>query len=451
MEFKNLTPFDALCFSAMDPTGAEHPVVVMKVGYRLQSSPQGWAAEVMDETPLALCLADQHRDEPGMSSVAQESDLAPYKPRCDVLVVGKTYAPNERPTQEWTCRVRLSAPPTPTPWSEPQAPQPLNPMMGLTERQRRDWEHSREQARLQHEHQLRQAPKVLLDKTLRACGPSEFKRNVLLPGWHRTAPRAASEVDLLWEHAFGGANRVHQPKAPEAPPLYDEVCFANPLGTGWIEHGWFAALRKAKQPRPRSIRAPQIEYPDEVQGAPVFLRNPPAPLDAARMAQRVQQGYGPRPAGLGPTGRAWAPRLALAGTYDDTWLAHKHPAPPDDFDFAYWNGAPADQQIGHLPLGVCIELWNLAPPAQCPSGHLSVTLPRHRAFVLMRMDSGVMLPLPMLTDTVQIDTEQMTVALTHRISLRAGLSLRSLELRFEVDPDAPLVRWEPGSEQLAQV
>jgi hypothetical protein len=63
----------------------------------------------------------------------------------------------------------------------------------------------------------------------------------------------------------------------------------------------------------------------------------------------------------------------------------------------------------------------------------------------MRLDSGVMLPMPMLTDTVLIDTEQMTVALTHRISLRAGLPLRALELRFEVDPDAPLVRRQPAA------
>jgi hypothetical protein len=38
-----------------------------------------------------------------------------------------------------------------------------------------------------------------------------------------------------------------------------------------------------------------------------------------------------------------------------------------------------------------------------------------------------------------------TVALTHRISLRAGLPLRALELRFEVDPDAPLVRRQPAA------
>ena len=35
MEFRNLTPFDALCFSALGMDDQEYPVLVLKVGYRL--------------------------------------------------------------------------------------------------------------------------------------------------------------------------------------------------------------------------------------------------------------------------------------------------------------------------------------------------------------------------------------------------------------------------------
>ena len=35
MEFRNLTPFDALCFSALGVDDQEYPVLAMKVGYRL--------------------------------------------------------------------------------------------------------------------------------------------------------------------------------------------------------------------------------------------------------------------------------------------------------------------------------------------------------------------------------------------------------------------------------
>ena len=82
MEFRNLTPFDALCFSALDVRDDEHRVIAMKVGYQLTRQPDGtWHAVVMDGEPVPLCTADEHYGEPGRSSVFQESDLAPYKPR----------------------------------------------------------------------------------------------------------------------------------------------------------------------------------------------------------------------------------------------------------------------------------------------------------------------------------------------------------------------------------
>ncbi|MCU1781216.1 hypothetical protein NTD80_00495 [Pseudomonas sp. 13B_2.1_Bac1] len=58
----------------------------------------------------------------------------------------------------------------------------------------------------------------------------------------------------------------------------------------------------------------------------------------------------------------------------------------------------------------------------------------------MRLRNGAMLPLPMLTDTLRINTEAMTLALTHRISLPNYLRIRVLEARFETDPNAPLIK-----------
>ncbi|MFK1438123.1 DUF2169 domain-containing protein, partial [Pseudomonas aeruginosa] len=87
MEFRNLTPFGALSYSALAPDGQEHPVIAMKVGYRLEpveGQPGQCRAIVMDEEPLPLCMADTYYGEPGASSVLEESDLAPFKPYCDV-------------------------------------------------------------------------------------------------------------------------------------------------------------------------------------------------------------------------------------------------------------------------------------------------------------------------------------------------------------------------------
>ena len=54
MEFRNLTPFDALCPSALGVDDQEYPVLAMKVGYRLlavDGQPGQWRAEVMDDDP----------------------------------------------------------------------------------------------------------------------------------------------------------------------------------------------------------------------------------------------------------------------------------------------------------------------------------------------------------------------------------------------------------------
>jgi len=154
--------------------------------------------------------------------------------------------------------------------------------------------------------------------------------------------------------------------------------------------------------------------------------------------------YRHRPAGFGALGRAWSPRLPRAGTYDADWLAHRHPGLPEDFDFRYWNGAPDDQQTDYLPPGGRVELWHLADPRLSRSGYCRVDLPAHRPFVLARLDSGVMLPLPMLTDTAVIDTDAGLVTLTHRTWIASGTPVRVAEARFETDPAAPLVRLARG-------
>ncbi len=103
--------------------------------------------------------------------------------------------------------------------------------------------------------------------------------------------------------------------------------------------------------------------------------------------------------------------------------------------------APVDQQIPYLPPDACIELWNLSDPATTPEGHLSVTLPGHRALVLARLDNGALLPLPMVTDTLLIDTQAMALSLVRsRLWIPSDAPVRVVEARFETDPQAPLVR-----------
>jgi len=257
--------------------------------------------------------------------------------------------------------------------------------------------------------------------------------------------RLGARVPLRWEYAFGGHSRVLQPHAPDAQPWLNEVCFSNPLGHGWFEQREPKLAEKARAPMPAELAAPQIVARGEPLKAPVFAKHPEGEQNAAGMAALAGQ-YGVTPAGFGVVGRAWAPRLALAGTYYDEWLQHRHPGLPKDMDFGYWNGAPADQQIGYLPPAFRFEAWNLTPH-ETTGGHISVDLPEHRPFLLMRMASGVMLPIPMVTDTVIFDGDALTLTLTHRTWIPAGTPpIRVLEARFETDPDAPLIKWSPAEQ-----
>ncbi len=432
MEFRNLTPFDALCFRAATPSDREYRVVAMKVGYRLVRGPHGaWRAEVNDDDPVPLRLADAYWGEEGASSPREESDLAPFKPRCDVIVNATAHAPRGIPAPEWEVRLQVTAG---RQWAQPpEPPRPLHPGARLTPQQQAAWHDERQRA------QAEAAPRAVLDKRLRVSGPSLlYLRNKR--EWARTPSEPIACLPMRWEHAFGGRSLLRRPGAPDdEPPVLNEVCFANPLGQGWLERRAIEQARHLGLPEAERLPAPQIEPLHEPMQQPVLARHTGVDLDAHAMAEAAR-GYGREPAGLGVVGRAWAPRLALAGTYDDTWLAQRHPWPPHDLDFGYWNAAPADQQTAYLPPDACIALWNLTDPAATPDGHLRVTLPGHRALVLLRLDNGVLLPLPMVTDTLVVDAERLALSLVHRVWLPSDAPVRVIEARFETDAAAPLVR-----------
>jgi hypothetical protein len=450
MEFKNLTPFQAIAYTGVDTQDREYHVVAMAVGYRLLRDDDGqWRAELIEDDSLSLCMADEHYGEPVSSSIRRESDLIPYKPRCDVVVRGSSHAPEGRPAKQWTARLMLTTAKRET-IPEPEPPEPLNPVMGLTTAQREAWARTLDAHRRKVEQAQSAPPRTVLDKTLRVSGPSVFERTPLL-GYRRGAITAVAAVPLRWEHAWGGGCRVDalEPKARDKtnettdealPPLLNEVCFSNPVGCGWIEKRWASAMKKADRPLPKTLPAPQIEYlHDPALSSPLEFKHPAGEQDARAM-KRIAEGYGRKPAGFGPLCKAWAPRLALAGTYDDVWLEERHPFLPKDFDFGYWNGAPADQQIAFPDLTEGYELLtdNLVPGG----GSMRVALPRHRALALADL-GGAHLPFPMQIDTMLLDTEAMTLTLVWRTALLKLAEPDTVEARFIVDPEAPWVKYAP--------
>lgn len=70
----------------------------------------------------------------------------------------------------------------------------------------------------------------------------------------------------------------------------------------------------------------------------------------------------PEPAGFGPIGSLWFQRNSKIGTYKGDWLKERWPWYPTDFDWGYYNAAPADMQVeGYLKGDETLFFENLHP------------------------------------------------------------------------------------------
>lgn len=180
-------------------------------------------------------------------------------------------------------------------------------------------------------------------------------------GWERTAPELVNEVPLRYGLAFGGA-------APG--PDEDMVHHYNPAGIGLVTQDRLAAKE--------DIPVPQIGLLAE------FLSDDP-------MAEMSVHG-------LGPIAKAWLPRRAFAGTFDDDWLADRHPRMPADYDLQFWNAAPGPLQVKDGLTGV--EVISVSGISETP-GPLQTVLPR--VWCGLQMFGQERVDQAMVLDTVQLD------------------------------------------------
>lgn len=390
MEFRNLTPFAAMQYAMLDVNDVEKHVVVMKVGYQLQLSGKGvYQARVRDDDAVPLCLEDEFTGKMNTSSVRFESDLAPFKPACDVIVNATAWVPGGQPCTEIPVRVEI-----------------------------KDADGS-----------------ILLAKHLRVSGERYFEQHAVTQQWSMSEPKPFLSYPIRWEGALGGecriepeeevsgtipahalltqAQREQHPLAPDAP-LAHEVDNNNPLGQGFITPWYHVAKQLRRYP------APRITDPKKSFNAADF---------AAQIAGKIATPCF-IPAGLSIHGRVWQPRLALAGTYDDDWQKKRHPYLPADFDFRYWNCAPPDQQIPYPTLPLSVTLEGLSP-----DGKIQFSLPEHTAYVLLRLSNGLWLPQSMQIDTIDIDAERLEVTICWRALIPTSAAVRVIEARYETDTE----------------
>jgi hypothetical protein len=101
MELLNATGMPAGYTLGMQPDGRELLVVAVKGTFVIPSNGE---EPTLAAEQVPLVEADSFTGEPGFSAPLYESDYAPRKPRCDVLLNGSAYAPGGKPAR----RVRVS-------------------------------------------------------------------------------------------------------------------------------------------------------------------------------------------------------------------------------------------------------------------------------------------------------------------------------------------------------
>jgi len=132
-------------------------------------------------------------------------------------------------------------------------------------------------------------------------------------------PEPFSEMEISWHRAFGGQ---------DFPP--------NPIGKG----------------------AGPVAHPSGKEVWPLpNLEDPKRPIASPK--DQVT------PVSFCPYGPSWPQRKKKTGTFDDRWLKTRWPWFPEDFDPAYFNAAPEDQQIiGFFKGDEPINFENMHP--ECP-------------------------------------------------------------------------------------
>jgi hypothetical protein len=106
MQLVNATRMPAAYTMGMDPEGRERVVVVVKGTFDLP--PDGGETELSLEQ-IPPVMADQFTGEPGFSATIYESEFAPIKPRCDVLLNGSAYAPGGSPAERVQVTLRVGS------------------------------------------------------------------------------------------------------------------------------------------------------------------------------------------------------------------------------------------------------------------------------------------------------------------------------------------------------
>ena len=321
MELLNATGMQAGYTLGMKPDGRESILVAIKGTFEIpQNGGQPRLAEVQEK----LVEADVFSGEPGFSAPIYESDYAPVKPHCDVILNGSAYTPGDRPA----VRVQVA---------------------------------------------LQIGP---IAKSFAVIGNRVWQKGLL--GFKASDPQPFVTMPISYNNAFGGVDNTHE------NPAKHKAVLANPVGVGFHENL-------------------KTEF---VEGKPL-----PNSEELDREVTKPNGNY--KPMAFGVIGRAWEPRPAYAGSYDQNWIDNHFPFLPPDFNEAYFQAAPLDQQMPFPKGGERIILTNLTPV-----GRTVFTLPRDLSIpVTFYLKNYEEKETTAVVDTIVIEPEAKRFMLTWRASL----------------------------------
>lgn len=211
-------------------------------------------------------------------------------------------------------------------------------------------------------------------------GNRQWKRRLGIPVL--TAPKPFDRIPLRYEYAFGGSDTSHNDSK------HHEFEAHNPVGKG------FTARKSAM--KLTDLPVPNIEDPEDCITVP---------------CER------PTPRGFGSICPSWQPRLAHAGTYDDTWRKERMPLLPHDFKKEFFNTAHTDLIYpGFIDGGEQVGITGTFPPRQSVVSFLLPT--HHLACSVETYDSAEPHTLQLKTDRVHFDTERMSFLIVASGTLR---------------------------------
>lgn len=195
---QNHTEFPSQYYQMLDVSDQVFHVVVCRQTFNLrQIHSEGCVVLAEEQTPLVA--SDQFYRGLNTSSIIQESDFAPYKPKCDVIFAyAYAHAPDGEASSRWPVAVSIG-----------------------------EWQ-----------------------KRFQVTGPRQLTRSDNTDAWQLSEPELAVKVPICYEKAYGGS--FQWPISSNEPEFIHRE-ERNPLGCGYLDEQW---LEKSQV---NELPAPQIE------------------------------------------------------------------------------------------------------------------------------------------------------------------------------------------------